>query len=124
MDGINRRNLLKGLLALSVAPAICKAENLMKIAVPKKTLLNVDGVELREGDSILWLDLAQAQLNGIYMVASSKLTREVEFIRAEQNLAKVKAVIEYKDSVRWQPGFPEQAIKRALRYKGDGQCGL
>lgn len=31
----SRRNFLKGILAAAMAPAICKAENLMKIAVPK-----------------------------------------------------------------------------------------
>lgn len=36
---VSRRGFLKGMLGLAVAPAICKAENLMKIWVPPQELV-------------------------------------------------------------------------------------
>lgn len=36
---ITRRGFLKGLLAIAAAPAVCKAENLMKIWVPPQKLV-------------------------------------------------------------------------------------
>lgn len=39
---INRRGFLKGMLGLAAAPAICKAENLMKIFVPSQELIIPD----------------------------------------------------------------------------------
>lgn len=42
---ITRRTFLKGILAAGAAPAICKAENLMKIQVPKRQLILPEWVE-------------------------------------------------------------------------------
>lgn len=42
MTGISRRGFLKGMLGLAAAPAICKAENLMKIFVPNQELIIPD----------------------------------------------------------------------------------
>lgn len=39
---ISRRGFLKGMLGLAAAPAICKAENLMKIIVPSQELIIPD----------------------------------------------------------------------------------
>lgn len=42
---ITRRGFLGGMLAMAAAPAICKAENLMKIAVPSKKIIQVGFLE-------------------------------------------------------------------------------
>lgn len=39
---ISRRGFMKGILGLAAAPAICKAENLMKIFVPPQELIIPD----------------------------------------------------------------------------------
>lgn len=41
---MSRRGFLKGLIGIAAAPAICKAENLMKIVVPDQSLMVSSGL--------------------------------------------------------------------------------
>ena len=53
---MNRRNFLKGALALAAAPAILHAENLMKIYVPKNFLhFDIDFDQKQEYNVSFWM---------------------------------------------------------------------
>jgi len=60
---ISRRGFLKGMLALGAAPAICKAENLMKIFVPPQEILIPTGFS---DVKATWLSLLGADYDGDY----------------------------------------------------------
>jgi hypothetical protein len=60
---MNRRGFLAAMLGAAAAPAIVRAESLMKIVVPKQEIIVLDYVKLLEAIAPEWNELAMQRFN-------------------------------------------------------------
>lgn len=125
---MNRRNFLQSMFAAAMAPAICKAENLMKIYVPNRDIqiINSFGADSMKfdgrGDYIPFSDIDMSGdftleswiKNGSWTLVSVKRENNQlkEFINGEEvphginSVLETGTVIEYKNGVlRFNPQF-------------------